>query len=32
VDECFVLKGVGKGVNWGKAGREEEVALKEGMM
>jgi hypothetical protein len=31
VDECWVLKGVGKGVEWGKAGREEERALFEGL-
>ncbi|KAE9364067.1 hypothetical protein N431DRAFT_390307 [Stipitochalara longipes BDJ] len=27
VDECWVLKGVGKGVEWAKAGKEEEGAL-----
>jgi hypothetical protein len=31
VDECWVLKGVGKGVEWGKAGREEERALFKGL-
>lgn len=31
VDECWVLKGVGKGVEWSKAGKEEEGALFEAL-
>lgn len=31
VDELWVLKGVGKGVDWGKAGKEEAKELREVM-